>query len=1320
MRKMTRLSAGLRKSAFRVAGAILPVVLTWALLLVVWQACAQAAGFKAQDHSHATPSAPPGTHTAMATPTPTRSPIATVEPCHSGTGWKWTYGPFQPELAAAVEGAMRDLGLETSVEARLYGETDSCGSFATYAVDFAITLHGQAPINEEEQQEIARRIYPVLEQFAKPQVGKLTIAFPATGDTLTLHGPPDANPRPSPTPLPALNDVGFHRRILVIVYDPFLSNGQLLHEYFGWFEHQDITQAHINQIYSASNGYVQYEVVATSLITDEWPVKIDGFRYTEEEYLAVIAGQSPPHEPDTVDYNAILNSPDLDICGRLNRGEIDDVWLYGGPYFGYWESTLAGPGGFWYNSPPVPDLNTCGRLVPIMGFNYERADGTGHIFGHRMESTMVRVYGDWEQNRTAHNWDRFGLVLAQSPDYWYSGCGSVHYPPNGTSDYDYSNPSTVPTTCYDFVNYPNLGDPQDTAQPVTCSAWNCDHADYMAWWHGHLPPNPGCGPDDVANNWWAYFAEPAHANHPLSACEPTALTIAGPALGEIDAALTFSATLAAITITPPITFFWQATGQAPATNVSGDLQDGVSYTWASSGIKAITVSAAYAGGEVTSSYTTVITSTHLATSAFTVTQGSDDAGPSPNCVYATSHNEIYFGKCANGQDITSGFRFANVTIPRHSRIFNAYLEFTVDGYYSNDLTVGLFGEATGDAQTFDYISRPEDRPLTDVSTTWAILSSDPWNMGEKRHTPDLSPVIQEVVSRADWDSGNALAVISTNTGPTDPPDTHRRVFAYERNGNGQEVAVLVVYYAEPALAADFSAIPLSGIAPLTVEFTDVSYGNITAWLWDFGDGTTASERNPAHTYTSVDQYTVTLTVSGPGGTDTLTRTNYITVYEPVDADFTADPTSGIAPLLVSFTNTSTGDYDACAWDFGDGATSGDCGDPVHTYTSADIYTVTLSVDGPGGTDTLTRTNYITVYEQVDAQFTASPTNGVLPLSVTFTNGSTGDYEACAWDFGDGTTSGDCEDPAHTYTTADIYTVTLTVSGPGGADTLTRTNYITVYEPYEPVDARFTAGPTGGIAPLLVSFTNTSTGDYDACAWDFGDGATSGDCDDPAHTYTTADIYTVTLMVSGAGGTDTLTRTNYITVYERVDAQFMADPTSGAPPLSVTFTNGSTGDYDACAWDFGDGATSGDCEDPAHTYTTADLYTVTLTVSGVGGTDTLTRTGYITVYEPVDAHFTAGPTSGIAPLLVSFTNTSTGDYDTCAWAFGDGAMSGDCEDPTHTYTSADIYTVTLMVTGLGGNDTLTRTNYITVQETHRSYLPMIIRTWSGPDLGSRGR
>jgi parallel beta-helix repeat protein len=185
-----------------------------------------------------------------------------------------------------------------------------------------------------------------------------------------------------------------------------------------------------------------------------------------------------------------------------------------------------------------------------------------------------------------------------------------------------------------------------------------------------------------------------------------------------------------------------------------------------------------------------------------------------------------------------------------------------------------------------------------------------------------------------------------------------------------------------------------------------------------------------------------------------------------------------------------------------------------------------------------------------------------------------------------------------------------------------------------------------------------------------------------------------------------------------EADFEAAPTSGPAPLTVDFTNTSGGLYDTSLWDFGDGLASA-LESPTHTYTSVGIFDVSLTVSGTLGSDTVVRPALIQTYEPVDAGFTASPTEGAAPLSVDFTNTSTGDYDTCAWTFGDGDTSTDCNDPSHEYTAAGAYTVALSVSGPGGSDVTTRPAYITVQAGTRVYLPCALRETTSADTVGEG-
>ncbi|MHC1626307.1 MAG: beta strand repeat-containing protein [Methanoculleaceae archaeon] len=341
----------------------------------------------------------------------------------------------------------------------------------------------------------------------------------------------------------------------------------------------------------------------------------------------------------------------------------------------------------------------------------------------------------------------------------------------------------------------------------------------------------------------------------------------------------------------------------------------------------------------------------------------------------------------------------------------------------------------------------------------------------------------------------------------------------------------------------------------------------------------------------------------------------------INANFTGTPTSGAPPLDVVFNDTSTGGtVDSWLWDFGDGGTSTET-NPTHTYESDGTYTVTLTVTNTTyGSFTKTRISYISVStpptpgpgSSPTAQFTASPTSGDSPLTVAFTDQSTGTPSVYAWwwDFGDGSEICRLQNPTHTYTTPGQYDVSLTVTNGHGESTETKSSYIKVGNI---VDANFTASPTSGNPPLRVNFTDMSTGSPTSWSWDFGDGNTSTE-QNPSHTYVTSGVYTVTLTVENAISSDSLERADYITVGASPVADFTGSPTNGTAPLTVTFTDQSTGSPTSWSWDFGDGNTSTE-QNPIHTYVAAGTYDVNLTVSNNVGTNTALKPAYITVNGP---------------------------------------------------------------------------------------------------------
>ncbi|PWR73764.1 PKD domain-containing protein [Methanospirillum lacunae] len=545
-----------------------------------------------------------------------------------------------------------------------------------------------------------------------------------------------------------------------------------------------------------------------------------------------------------------------------------------------------------------------------------------------------------------------------------------------------------------------------------------------------------------------------------------------------------------------------------------------------------------------------------------------------------------------------------------------------------------------------------------------------------------------------------------------------------------------------SVIADFRAGSLSGAVPVAVQFNDVSLGSPDEWYWDFGDGTHDTGQNPLHIYTSPGIYSVSLSVTGPAGSDMKTRLGYIKVSEalaspvskkPVQtispkmlsfptltptntptelltplttespvltpdtgtsethllelltpgilADFTPSVTGGLAPLAVRFTDNSSGSPSSWSWDFGDG-TSSDLASPEHVYTLPGKYKVRLTVKGNQGSNTTEHVEPIEVALMPEASIKAQPKTGSAPLMVAFTDNSTGRINSWLWTFGDGTSSYE-QNPVHTYNRAGVYDVSLTISGPDGGANAAIPAMVTVTDLIEPPVAIISTDTSVGDAPLLVRFTDTSTGDVTTRTWDFGDG-NSGAESDLTHTFSKPGTYTTRLTIKGPAGESHTEKV--ITVNEPVSvpkAGFSTDAVSGVAPLVVSFMDMSSGSITSYNWAFGDGGSSQETN-PIHTYSSSGSYLAVLTVSGPGGSSHSEKG--IIVSEPVVApvsSFSTDISDGVAPLSVSFTDGSTGNISSWSWSFGDGISSVD-KNPVHTYPSPGSYQVVLTVSGSGGS------------------------------------
>ncbi len=418
--------------------------------------------------------------------------------------------------------------------------------------------------------------------------------------------------------------------------------------------------------------------------------------------------------------------------------------------------------------------------------------------------------------------------------------------------------------------------------------------------------------------------------------------------------------------------------------------------------------------------------------------------------------------------------------------------------------------------------------------------------------------------------------------------------------------------------ANFSATTTSGNTPLSVAFTDTSTGTPTSWTWSFGDGTSSTDKNPVHTYTTAGKYTVSLTVKNEAGSNAVTKSSYInptnSLMTPV-ASFSASSTSGNTPLKVTFTDTSKGNPTSWNWNFGDGKSSTEKS-PTHTYSTAGSYTVQLTVSNAAGNNTAIKSTYIkvaAVRQKPVASFSSNTTSGSAPLNVAFTDTSTGTPTSWTWSFGDGTSS-TAKNPVHTYNKAGKYTVSLIARNAMGSNAVTKSGYLTVVNALKAPVASFSATPVSGNAPMRVTFTDKSTGTPTSWNWNFGDG-TFSTTRNPTHTYSRAGKYAISLTVTNAAGSNVATKSSYINVATvlktSVTAAFSASPTSGNAPLKVTFTDKSTGTPTSWKWSFGD-STSSTAKNPVHTYSKTGNYTVVLTVKNSQSSHTVAKSGFITV------------------------------------------------------------------------------------------------------------
>ena len=536
-------------------------------------------------------------------------------------------------------------------------------------------------------------------------------------------------------------------------------------------------------------------------------------------------------------------------------------------------------------------------------------------------------------------------------------------------------------------------------------------------------------------------------------------------------------------------------------------------------------------------------------------------------------------------------------------------------------------------------------------------------------------------SGAQWSFGDgtgstALDPVKTYAGPGNYTIKLISDFGACKDSLSKAITVL------PKPTADFAAPNTNSCrAPLTVQFTSSSTGAVS-YKWLFGDGSSSTAQQPAHTYRQTGQYNVTLVITGQNGcTDSITKPDFVKIT-PASVEVRELPYQGCAPLSYtpSILVNSVEPVTAYQWDFGDGSSSTEAV-PTHVYTKPGSYTLKLYFTTRSGCrDSVVYADKIKVGVPPMVNFSATPVTTCAFQPVKFTDLTTGNtLTEWYWEFGDGTVFIG-RNPAHLYSDTGKFTVTLTVSDNGCKASARMPDYINIRPPI----AAF-RDSSGCADPFSRKFTDRSIG-ASSWFWDFGDGTNSA-AQNPLHTYAKSGSYVVKLTVKNDSCENTANRQVQI-IAEKAD--FAASDTVACKGAGVVF---QTRNIDAAnitqqIWYFGDGFYSGSGTPVSHRYNSTGKYTVQLFIRDVNGcTDTLTRPQYVRVTGPT-ANFSVPVKTGCLNSTIVFNDLSASDGQSpvrqWAWKWGDGVVETLTAPPfQHTYATAGNYPVQLKVTDQNG-------------------------------------
>jgi gliding motility-associated-like protein len=653
---------------------------------------------------------------------------------------------------------------------------------------------------------------------------------------------------------------------------------------------------------------------------------------------------------------------------------------------------------------------------------------------------------------------------------------------------------------------------------------------------------------------------------------------------------------------------------------------------------------------------------------------------------------VQFASLASGAGLQYAWNFGDNTTATTSNPLHSYSK---EGTYTVRLIVTGPGNCSDTVTKKDVIvvQRPRVRveglpqngcapvsinPTATLSTN-EVITSYRWNFGDG--TTSTLPAPQHTYDKAGTYS--VSLIITTAEGCTDTTNYPSAVRVGDKP------------------TADFTNLPKIVCPFEKVYFTNQSTGNADQWLWIFGDGGTSTEANPYHQYSDTGWQTVTLIAFNNTCPDTLVVKDAVYVNPPVSSFAVRNDCDD--KYTIHFTDKSLGPK-TWFWEFGDGDTSTEQS-PIHTYQKAGTYDVKLTVTNDNCSHFSIR-KVMVIDEKAD--FTKADSIICRNGTATFTTQGikTSNISSWRWEYGDGNSSTDASKNKYKYTQSGLYIVTLTITDILGCKS-SKSLPLKVFGPV----AKFTPSvPSACLKDNVIQFNDASASDGNhpivQWRWHYGDGIVDTSLAVPfQHSYNTAGIYTVKLMVTDAFGCTDSTATTVPLIIAQPVASFLISDSAMCTGKNIRFTNTSQASLPSYQWSFGDGGRS-TFTNPTYAYPAEGVYSIKLVVTDrYGCKDSVVKPDLITISYPKAAMTVSDTIGTCPPLMVHFTNRST-NYQSILWDFGDGNTSRLLDTPSHFYATPGTFKAYLVASGPGGcTDTVRQTIVVKGPSGTLTYAPL---------------